>query len=83
MEFKTKGTCTSKINYAIRDGKVYDVVFTNGCSGNLKGIANLVNGMSVDDVIKRLKGINCGFKNTSCPDQLARALEGEKIDRNK
>jgi len=74
FEYRTKGTCSSKINFDIRDGKVYNVVYTGGCNGNLQGIGKLVEGMEVDEVITRLKSIRCGFKPTSCPDQLAHAL---------
>ena len=74
-EYKTKGTCSQRILFEIRDGKVYDVQFIGGCNGNLQGIGKLVEGMSVEDVIQRLEGIHCGFKPTSCPDQLAQALK--------
>lgn len=75
MVYKTSGVCSQSINYEIKDGKVYNVSFTGGCNGNLKGIGKLVEGMPVDEVISKLKGITCGFKRTSCPDQLAKALE--------
>ncbi|WP_058486689.1 TIGR03905 family TSCPD domain-containing protein [Defluviitalea phaphyphila] len=75
FEYKTKGVCSRKINYDIKDGHIYNVVFTGGCDGNLKGISNLVEGMPVEEAIKRLQGISCGNKSTSCPDQLARALK--------
>ena len=77
-EYKTKGTCSEKIYFDVRDGKVHDVQFVSGCNGNTKGVAALVEGMDVDEVIARLKGITCGRKPTSCPDQLARALEAAK-----
>ena len=73
--YKTHGTCSQEINYEIRDGKVYNVSFQGGCNGNLKGIGKLVEGMDVNEVITRLEGVRCGFKNTSCPDQLAQALK--------
>ncbi len=63
------------INYDIVDGRVKNVKFTGGCNGNLQGIAKLVEDMPVEEVINRLEGIRCGFKPTSCPDQLARALK--------
>ncbi len=72
--YKTRGVCSRNIQFDIRDGRVYDVRFDGGCNGNTQGIAGLVEGMPVDEVIKRLSGIRCGFKNTSCPDQLAAAL---------
>jgi uncharacterized protein (TIGR03905 family) len=72
--YKTHGVCSQKITFDIEDGKVYHVVYTGGCNGNLQGIGRLVEGMDVNEAIKRLKGISCGFKSTSCPDQLAQAL---------
>ncbi len=75
IKYKTKGTCSSAITVDVENGMVKKVEFTGGCNGNLKGISRLVEGMPVDEVIKRLKGTTCGFKSTSCPDQLARALE--------
>lgn len=75
MEYKTKGTCSVKINFDVEDGKLKNVAFTGGCNGNTKGICALVEGMDVDDVINRLEGITCGFRPTSCPDQLAAALK--------
>ena len=75
MEYKTKGTCASRINFDIEDGIVKNVKFTGGCNGNLKAISVLVEGQPKEKVIKLLKGIKCGFKDTSCGDQLARALE--------
>lgn len=75
MTYKTSGTCAQMINYDIVDGKVTNVSFIGGCNGNLKGISQLVEGMAVEDVIAKLEGTTCGFKNTSCPDQLAKALK--------
>lgn len=75
MTYKTKGTCSQVIEYDIIDGKVRNVKFTGGCNGNLKGISKLVDGMTPDEVIEKLEGTTCGFKNTSCPDQLAQALK--------
>lgn len=75
MTYKTKGTCSQVIEYDIIDGKVRNVKFTGGCNGNLKGIAKLVDGMTPGEVIEKLEGTTCGFKNTSCPDQLAQALK--------
>ena len=77
-EYKTKGTCSQRILFEIEDGKVHNVQYIGGCNGNLKGIGALVEGMSVDEVISRLEGTTCGFKSTSCPDQLARALKEAK-----
>ena len=64
-----------QIDYDIIDGKVYNVKYLGGCNGNLQGIGKLVEGMDVSEVIEKLDGIKCGFKNTSCPDQLAQALK--------
>ena len=73
--YKTKGTCSQMISFEIEDNKVKNVSFLGGCNGNLKGIAALVEGMDVAEVITRVEGIRCGMKATSCPDQLARALK--------
>lgn len=73
--YKTKGTCSSEINFDVKDNKLYNVKFTGGCNGNLKAISSLVNGQYINEVINKLKGITCNNKNTSCGDQLARALE--------
>ena len=75
MKYQTKGTCSTSIDVEVEDGKIKFVQFFGGCNGNLKGIASLVTGMEIEDAISRLKGIRCGFKPTSCPDQLALALE--------
>ena len=75
MIYKTKGTCSTMIDVELKDGVIDSVKFTGGCNGNLKGISALVKGMKPEEAISRLKGIRCGFKPTSCPDQLAHALE--------
>lgn len=75
MEYKTIGTCCSKINLEIEDNIIKKVEFTGGCNGNLQGIAALVVGMDKDEVAKKLEGLHCGSKPTSCPDQLAKALK--------
>ena len=73
--YGTHGTCSRQIDFDIDDeGKLHNVSFTGGCNGNLKGIGSLVEGMDVDEVIRRVQGIHCGWKPTSCPDQLAHAL---------
>ena len=77
-EYKTSGTCSRSILFDIEDGKVKNVQFIGGCNGNLKGIAALVEGMDADEVIKRVQGVTCGMKKTSCPDQLAKALIAAK-----
>ena len=75
MRYKTKGTCSSHIDIELDGDVIRSVVFFGGCNGNLQGISKLVEGMKAEDAINRLKGIKCGFKPTSCPDQLAVALE--------
>lgn len=75
MVYKTKGVCAQQIEFEIDDNKVKSVRFTGGCNGNTQGVSRLVEGMDVDDAISRLEGIQCGFKGTSCPDQLAKALK--------
>lgn len=75
MRYKTSGTCSSAIDFEVEDGIVKSVKFIGGCNGNTQGISKLVEGMSVDEVIARLEGIKCGFKGTSCPDQLSKALK--------
>ncbi|HIT73400.1 TIGR03905 family protein [Tyzzerella sp. An114] len=77
-EYKTKGTCSVKIDFEVEDNKLKNVVYYGGCNGNLKGISNLLEGMNVDDVITKLEGVTCGMKRTSCPDQLAQALKAYK-----
>ena len=72
--YRTSGTCSTRIDFSLEDGKLKNVCFTNGCNGNLKGLAALVAGMDGAEVIERLSGITCGHKSTSCPDQLARAV---------
>jgi len=75
MRYKTTGTCSSAIDFEVENGIVKNVTFIGGCNGNTKGISALVEGMPVEEVISRLEGIKCGFKPTSCPDQLAKALK--------
>lgn len=73
--YRTKGTCARTISFEINDGVVSNVRFDGGCNGNLKGISSLIDGMKAQDIIERCDGIRCGFKSTSCPDQLAKALK--------
>ena len=75
--YKPRGVCSQKIDYTIEDGIVTALKFTGGCNGNLSGISRLVVGMPVKKVVELLSGTTCGFKNTSCPDQLAQALAQE------
>lgn len=81
--YKTRGTCSRQIDFELQDGIVKNVSFFGGCNGNLKGIGALVEGRPAEEVIELLKGMKCGFKNTSCPDQLALALEKALSDENK
>jgi len=74
-EYKTKGTCSKKINFCIGDGKLHSIKFENGCDGNLKAISALLEGMDVSFALERLKGIQCENRGTSCADQLVRAIE--------
>ena len=82
IRFKPRGVCSREIAFGIEDGRLRDVAFLGGCSGNLQGIGRLVEGMPVEEVINKLKGIDCEGKGTSCPDQLAAALEAalEKLE---
>ncbi|MDF2880960.1 MAG: hypothetical protein K0R54_1517 [Clostridiaceae bacterium] len=73
--YNPTGVCSRTVNFDIVDNKVVKVNFLGGCEGNLQGIASLIEGMDINEAIKRLKGIKCGSKATSCPDQLAKALE--------
>ena len=75
IEYKTSGTCSKMVVLDIEDGVVTDCKFVGGCPGNTFGVASLVIGMKTDEVVERLKGIKCGLKPTSCPDQLAKAVE--------
>ena len=75
MTFKPQGVCAQKIDFDIVDGKVRNVKFLGGCSGNTQGVSLLIEGMDVSDAISRLEGVQCGFKSSSCPDQLAKALK--------
>lgn len=74
FSYKTRGTCSSQITFDLDGNIVRNVKFYGGCNGNLKGIASLVEGMTVEDISEKLSGVTCGFKNTSCPDQLAKAV---------
>ena len=78
ISYKTKGICARGITVEVENGTVKRVRFDGGCNGNTQGVATLVEGMRVDDVISKLEGIKCGFKNTSCPAQLAEALKEYK-----
>lgn len=77
--YKTKGVCSTEIHLDIENDTIKNVEFIRGCQGNLLGISALVSGMNIDDAIKKLKGIDCRNKGTSCPDQLSKALEEYKV----
>ena len=74
FEYKTRGTCSTKIRFDLRDGRIHSLSFEDGCNGNLKAISALVEGMETGALIKQLAGIRCGRRETSCADQLARAV---------
>ncbi|MEG1254451.1 TIGR03905 family TSCPD domain-containing protein [Clostridium sp.] len=78
MKYVTSGVCSKEITFDVVDDKIKNVSFVRGCAGNLLGIGSLVEGMDINEAISRLKGITCGSKDTSCPDQLAKALEEYK-----
>ena len=75
IEYKTSGTCSRAIVVDVEDGVILSCKFVGGCAGNTQGVAALVKGMKVEEAIERLSGIQCGFRGTSCPDQLSRALK--------
>lgn len=75
ISYATRGVCSRMIDISVENGIIKQVVFTGGCSGNTQGVARLAEGMQVEEAIRRLSGIRCGFKDTSCPDQLACALK--------
>lgn len=78
MKYKTSGVCSQLIEFDVVDDKVTNVKFVGGCSGNTQGVAALIEGMDINEAIKRMEGIKCGFKPTSCPDQLSKALKQYK-----
>jgi len=78
MIYRTQGVCSREIHFEVKDNKLIHVEYIGGCSGNTQGLSRLVEGMDVDEAISRLEGIQCGPKHTSCPDQLAKALQAYK-----
>ncbi len=78
---KNSGTCSSQVEFDLEDGIIHNVIYMGGCNGNLKALSALVEGMTADEAIKRMRGIKCGMKQTSCSDQLARALEEALNDK--
>ena len=73
--YETTGTCSSRINFELTDGKIHRLSFENGCNGNLKALGVLTEGMDAAELVRKLKGLTCGERGTSCADQLARAVE--------
>lgn len=82
MKYTTSGVCSREIEFEVIDGKLHGVRYLGGCNGNLQGVGALVEGMEIHEAISRLKGIKCGMKGTSCPDQLATALEQYLASQN-
>lgn len=78
MTYKTSGVCSSAIDFEVEGSIIKSVKFVGGCSGNTQGVARLIEGMDIDEAISRIEGIKCGFRPTSCPDQLAKALKKYK-----
>ncbi len=78
MTYKTSGVCSTSIDFEVEGNIIKSVKFTGGCSGNTQGVARLIEGMDIDEAISRIEGIKCGFRPTSCPDQLAKALKKYK-----
>lgn len=81
MHYTPSGVCSQGIDFELEEGIVKNVRFTGGCSGNTQGVAALIQGMPAEEAIRRLKGLRCGFKSTSCPDQLAKALESALVSQ--
>lgn len=81
-EYAPRGVCSRKMVFDVEDGIVRSLIVEGGCNGNLKGISSLVEGLPIDEVIKRLEGIKCGMKPTSCPDQMAQALKKFKSENS-
>lgn len=75
FQYRPRGVCSQLMDIDVEDGRIVEVKVTGGCSGNLQGISRLVKGMDINEAIERMDGIRCGFKPTSCPDQLAQALK--------
>ena len=83
IQYKPKGVCSQLMNVTIQDGVIQDIQVLGGCSGNLQGISKLLPGMKAEDAVARMSGIKCGFKATSCPDQLAKALQAALNEEEK
>ena len=80
ISYRPKGVCSRLMEIEIEDDKIRDVKVTGGCDGNLKGISKLLVGMEIDEAVRRMEGIECGFKKTSCPDQIAKALKAFRAE---
>lgn len=80
--YQTQGTCSTRIDFELENGIVHNVSFQGGCNGNLKAIPALIEGKSAEEVVSRISGIQCGFRDTSCADQLARALKAALSETN-
>lgn len=80
--YKTRGVCSRRITFDLEDGRIRNVEFEGGCSGNTQGVARLAEGLPAEEVLQRLSGIRCGLKSTSCPDQLAKAVAAA-VERKK
>ena len=79
INYTPNGVCSRRMEIEVDDGKIIAVKIIGGCAGNTQGVSRLLVGMSIDEAIERLSGIRCGFKPTSCPDQLAKALKEHKV----
>jgi uncharacterized protein (TIGR03905 family) len=75
FEYKTSGTCSKKIHFELAEGKIHSLSFEDGCNGNLKALSVLLEGMDAEEAAKKLKGLRCGRRKTSCADQLSKAIE--------
>ena len=80
ITYRPKGVCSQLMEVEVEDGKIRSVKVTGGCDGNLKGISKLLVGMEIDEAVRRMEGIECGFKKTSCPDQIAKALKAFRAE---
>jgi uncharacterized protein (TIGR03905 family) len=78
--YRPRGVCSQKFDFELEDGKIVSLAVTGGCDGNLKGISKLLVGMEIDEAVRRMEGIECGFKKTSCPDQIAKALKAFRAE---
>lgn len=82
IKYRTKGTCSSEMNFEIENDRIVSLKVTGGCSGNLQGISSIVRNKTIDEVIEAFEGICCGMKSTSCPDQIAQALKSYRASKD-